>query len=109
MQDVLRKAGLLISQNPPGLPSMAVAWLVCLLRGSKLIIDWHNYSYTIMALSHRQGHLLVRVAEWSVLQSLRLTIRGRVLFLTLFVLTHLSGTSISLVLWLIIIFVSPTP
>lgn len=58
---------LLVSQNPPGLPGIAVAWLVCALRGSRLVIDWHNYGYTIMALSHGQGHLLVRLAKWWVL------------------------------------------
>ncbi|XP_029365159.1 chitobiosyldiphosphodolichol beta-mannosyltransferase-like isoform X1 [Echeneis naucrates] len=54
----------LLLQNPPGLPSIAVAWLVCVLRGSKLIIDWHNYGYTIMALSHGRRHPVVRLAEW---------------------------------------------
>jgi hypothetical protein len=29
---------------------MAVCWIVCLLRGSKLVIDWHNYGYTILGL-----------------------------------------------------------
>lgn len=58
---------LFVSQNPPGLPGIAVAWLVCVLRGSKLVIDWHNYGYTIMALSHGRGHPLVRVATWWVL------------------------------------------
>lgn len=55
-----------ISQNPPGLPGIAVAWLVSVLRGSRLVIDWHNYGYTIMALSHGQGHPVVRLAKWSV-------------------------------------------
>ncbi|KAJ8253973.1 hypothetical protein COCON_G00205850 [Conger conger] len=53
-----------LKQNPPGLPGIAVTWLVCLLRGSKFIIDWHNYGYTIMALTHREKHLIVRVAKW---------------------------------------------
>ncbi|XP_026217654.1 chitobiosyldiphosphodolichol beta-mannosyltransferase [Anabas testudineus] len=54
----------ILMQNPPGLPSMAVAWLVCVLRGSRFIIDWHNYGYTIMALSHGQRHPVVRLAKW---------------------------------------------
>lgn len=56
-----------VSQNPPGLPSIAVAWLVSVLRGSRLVIDWHNYGYTIMALSHGRGHPVVQLAKWSVL------------------------------------------
>lgn len=61
---------LFVSQNPPGLPAIAVAWLVCVLRGSKLVIDWHNYGYTIMVLSHGREHLLVRMAAWWVLMLL---------------------------------------
>lgn len=62
-----------VSQNPPGLPGIAVAWLVCTLRGSRLIIDWHNYGYTIMALSHGQEHLLVQMAKGWVLVLQQLT------------------------------------
>uniref|UniRef100_A0A672FGR2 Chitobiosyldiphosphodolichol beta-mannosyltransferase n=1 Tax=Salarias fasciatus TaxID=181472 RepID=A0A672FGR2_SALFA len=55
---------LVLMQNPPGLPGIAVAWLVCVLRGSRLIVDWHNYGYTIMALSHGPAHPVVRLARW---------------------------------------------
>uniref|UniRef100_A0A671XHE2 Chitobiosyldiphosphodolichol beta-mannosyltransferase n=1 Tax=Sparus aurata TaxID=8175 RepID=A0A671XHE2_SPAAU len=54
----------ILMQNPPGLPSIAVAWLVSVLRGSRFVIDWHNYGYTIMALSHGQRHPVVRLAKW---------------------------------------------
>ncbi|NWI98341.1 ALG1 mannosyltransferase, partial [Crypturellus undulatus] len=54
----------ILLQNPPGLPSIAVAWVVCLVRRSKLIIDWHNYGYTIMSLIHGRNHLLVQIAKW---------------------------------------------
>ncbi|XP_070810987.1 chitobiosyldiphosphodolichol beta-mannosyltransferase isoform X3 [Pituophis catenifer annectens] len=51
-------------QNPPGLPSIAVSWIFCLLRNSKLIIDWHNYGYTLMGLTHGKRHPIVRIAKW---------------------------------------------
>lgn len=51
-------------QNPPGLPAIAVVWAVCLLRGSKFIIDWHNYGYTIMGLTHGDHHPIVLIAKW---------------------------------------------
>ncbi|XP_042635709.1 chitobiosyldiphosphodolichol beta-mannosyltransferase isoform X2 [Catharus ustulatus] len=54
----------ILLQNPPGLPSIAVAWVAGLWWGSKLIIDWHNYGYTIMSLSHGRSHPLVLVAKW---------------------------------------------
>ncbi|NWS17131.1 ALG1 mannosyltransferase, partial [Pachyramphus minor] len=55
---------ILLQQNPPGLPSIAVAWVAGLFWRSKLIIDWHNYGYTIMSLSHGRNHPLVQIAKW---------------------------------------------
>ncbi|XP_042249250.1 chitobiosyldiphosphodolichol beta-mannosyltransferase isoform X2 [Thunnus maccoyii] len=54
----------ILMQNPPGLPGIAVSWLVCVLRGSTFVIDWHNYGYTIMSLSHGSTHPVVRLAKW---------------------------------------------
>ncbi|XP_001377236.2 chitobiosyldiphosphodolichol beta-mannosyltransferase [Monodelphis domestica] len=54
----------ILLQNPPGLPSIAVCWVVCCLRRSKLVIDWHNYGYTIMGLTHGFAHPLVQLAKW---------------------------------------------
>ncbi|XP_062999667.1 chitobiosyldiphosphodolichol beta-mannosyltransferase [Elgaria multicarinata webbii] len=60
----IAKPGYVLLQNPPGLPSIAVIWAFCLLRNSKLIIDWHNYGYTIMSLTHGKRHPIVRIAKW---------------------------------------------
>ncbi|XP_061455872.1 chitobiosyldiphosphodolichol beta-mannosyltransferase isoform X2 [Rhineura floridana] len=60
----IAKPSYVLLQNPPGLPSIAVTWAACLLRSSKLIIDWHNYGYTIMSLTHGKGHPVVRIAKW---------------------------------------------
>ncbi|KAM4631531.1 chitobiosyldiphosphodolichol beta-mannosyltransferase [Discoglossus pictus] len=54
----------ILLQNPPGLPSIAATWFVCLLRRSKLIIDWHNYGYSIMSLSNGPNHPIVLIAKW---------------------------------------------
>ncbi|XP_004478419.1 chitobiosyldiphosphodolichol beta-mannosyltransferase isoform X2 [Dasypus novemcinctus] len=51
-------------QNPPGLPAIAVCWLAGCLSGSKLVIDWHNYGYSIMGLEHGPSHPLVWLAKW---------------------------------------------
>ncbi|XP_061702050.1 chitobiosyldiphosphodolichol beta-mannosyltransferase isoform X2 [Syngnathoides biaculeatus] len=61
---MLKPHGHILMQNPPGLPGMASAWLACVLRGSRLVIDWHNYGYTILALQHGHSHPLVRLAKW---------------------------------------------
>ena len=36
-------------QNPPSIPTFHVALLVSWIRGSKVVIDWHNYGHTILA------------------------------------------------------------
>ena len=48
----------LILQNPPGIPSMLICWIICRLRGAKFIIDWHNYGYTILKVNDRPNFLV---------------------------------------------------
>ncbi|XP_069124573.1 chitobiosyldiphosphodolichol beta-mannosyltransferase-like [Argopecten irradians] len=60
----LPKANYLLIQNPPSIPTMFVALVVCLLRGSVLITDWHNYGFTILALSLGNNHPLVKFSKW---------------------------------------------
>ena len=51
-------------QNPPSIPTLAIAQLVSFARGSKLVIDWHNTGYSILALKLGPRHVLVRIARW---------------------------------------------
>ncbi|XP_054254710.1 chitobiosyldiphosphodolichol beta-mannosyltransferase isoform X2 [Indicator indicator] len=60
----LEQPSYILLQNPPGLPGIAVAWAACLFWRSKLIIDWHNYGFTLMSLTHGRNHPLVQVAKW---------------------------------------------
>lgn len=41
----------ILVQNPPSIPALAAAWMACRLRGSRFIIDWHNFGYTVLAQS----------------------------------------------------------
>lgn len=54
------------SQNPPTIPTLALAWLVGRIRGSKIIIDWHNLGYSILALKLGRNHPFVKIATWYV-------------------------------------------
>ncbi|KAF7367398.1 Chitobiosyldiphosphodolichol beta-mannosyltransferase [Mycena sanguinolenta] len=57
----------ILVQNPPSIPTLAIVWIVGRLRGSKVIIDWHNLGYSILAMRFpKQGtrHPLVRLAKW---------------------------------------------
>ncbi|KAI9808432.1 MAG: mannosyltransferase [Pycnora praestabilis] len=53
----------LLVQNPPSIPTLAIAQAICFLRKTKLIIDWHNFGYSILALKLGPSHALVRVSE----------------------------------------------
>ncbi|KAJ5621628.1 hypothetical protein N7528_006411 [Penicillium herquei] len=52
----------LLVQNPPSIPSLAVASLSCFLRQTRLVIDWHNFGYSILALKLGPTHPLVRLS-----------------------------------------------
>jgi beta-1,4-mannosyltransferase len=54
----------MLVQNPPSIPTLAIAGLVCFLRKTELVIDWHNFGYSILALKLGASHPLVKVSEW---------------------------------------------
>ncbi|KAF9478702.1 beta-1,4-mannosyltransferase [Pholiota conissans] len=53
----------ILVQNPPSIPTLALVQLVGRIRGSKIIIDWHNLGYSILALKLGKSHVLVRIAK----------------------------------------------
>ncbi|KAK0636584.1 glycosyl transferases group 1-domain-containing protein [Bombardia bombarda] len=53
----------ILVQNPPSIPTLAIASLICRLRGSKLMIDWHNYGWTILAGTRGANHPLVSISK----------------------------------------------
>jgi beta-1,4-mannosyltransferase len=55
---------LLLVQTPPSIPALQVSWIVARLRRARLVIDWHNLGYTILALRLGRRHLAVRLARW---------------------------------------------
>ena len=46
-------------QNPPAIPTLGLCVMVCWWHGAKLVIDWHNFGYTIMSLTMGRRHPLV--------------------------------------------------
>ncbi|KAH7165567.1 family 33 glycosyltransferase [Dactylonectria macrodidyma] len=54
----------IIIQNPPSIPTFHVVLLVSLFRGSKLVVDWHNYGYTILATQSKWYKPLVPIYRW---------------------------------------------
>ena len=54
----------MLVQNPPSMPTLFVAQLCCLVRKTRLIIDWHNFAYSILALRLGGRHPFVWMAKW---------------------------------------------
>ncbi|RHY93108.1 hypothetical protein DYB31_014735, partial [Aphanomyces astaci] len=46
----------------PQIPTLCVAWLTCKLKRAKFVIDWHNFGYTVLALSIGESHAFVKIA-----------------------------------------------
>ncbi|KAK4684579.1 hypothetical protein P7C73_g5598, partial [Tremellales sp. Uapishka_1] len=55
---------ILLVQNPPSIPTLSLAQLVSQISGSRLIIDWHNTGYSILAMRVGAASPLVKVAAW---------------------------------------------
>jgi beta-1,4-mannosyltransferase len=61
---VAQKPDFVLVQNPPALPTLAVALLAARVRSAKLVIDWHNFGYTMLSLKMGRRHPVVRLARW---------------------------------------------
>lgn len=59
-----KPAKYLLVQNPPSIPTLALASVVCFFRQTRLIIDWHNFGYSILALKLGDRHPLVKISKW---------------------------------------------
>ncbi|KZC11598.1 PREDICTED: chitobiosyldiphosphodolichol beta-mannosyltransferase [Dufourea novaeangliae] len=53
----------LLLQNPPAIPTFPICWFYCFITDSQLVIDWHNYAHTLMALNLKNDHLLVKFSK----------------------------------------------
>jgi len=58
------KPDVLLLQNPPGIPALAVMLFFARLRSARLIIDWHNFGYTVLALKLPAQSAPVRLTRW---------------------------------------------
>jgi beta-1,4-mannosyltransferase len=60
---IARPSKWLLVQNPPSIPTLIIASLVCLIQQRRLVIDWHNYGYTILAGVRGANHPFVALSR----------------------------------------------
>nr|XP_016453829.1 PREDICTED: UDP-glycosyltransferase TURAN-like isoform X2 [Nicotiana tabacum] len=53
-----------IVQNPPSVPTLVAVKLASWIRRSAFIIDWHNFGYTLLALSLGRNSRFVALYHW---------------------------------------------
>ncbi|KAG9393585.1 Glycosyl transferase 4-like domain [Carpediemonas membranifera] len=51
----------ILVQTPPAVPALPIAWLAARRHRSRLVIDWHNFGYTMLGLRFGMSHPLVLV------------------------------------------------
>ncbi|KAF3022111.1 mannosyltransferase [Neopestalotiopsis sp. 37M] len=53
----------LLVQNPPSIPTLFIALIISVLRNTHLMIDWHNYGWTILAGTKGPNHPFVKISK----------------------------------------------
>ncbi|KAI1421956.1 family 33 glycosyltransferase [Xylaria sp. FL1777] len=53
----------LLVQNPPSIPTLAISFVVSVLRNTELMIDWHNYGWTILSGTKGPSHPFVALSK----------------------------------------------
>jgi len=60
---VVERPHWLLLQNPPAIPVLALTGLAARLRRARVMVDWHNLGYSLLALKLGRKHPLVRWAR----------------------------------------------
>jgi beta-1,4-mannosyltransferase len=50
-------------QNPPSIPALFTVWLVAFFRKSQVVVDWHNFGYSMLGLKLGDRHKMVAYAK----------------------------------------------
>lgn len=60
----LKRPDYILVQTPPAIPVLLIAVIVCWIKKSKFIIDWHNLGYTWLAVNRPNSKYLVPLHRW---------------------------------------------
>lgn len=59
----ITRPDVIVAQTPPAIPTIVVAWAAARLRRSRLILDWHNLGWTLLASRDGGTPLQARLAR----------------------------------------------
>jgi beta-1,4-mannosyltransferase len=59
---VRRRPAAIMVQNPPTFPTLLAAWMAARFLRARLVIDWHNYGYSMLALRLGADRTFTRLA-----------------------------------------------
>jgi beta-1,4-mannosyltransferase len=59
----VERPDVLLVQNPPAVPTLLVALIAARARRARLIVDWHNFGWAMLALRLGARHPVVRLAR----------------------------------------------
>jgi beta-1,4-mannosyltransferase len=60
----LPQPDLVLLQNPPAFPTLAVAWFALHRKNVRFVVDWHNLGYTVLGQRLGRWNPAVRLARW---------------------------------------------
>ena len=55
-----------LCQNPPTIPTIPFCWFLCLLKGKRFVIDWHNYGWSILKCNNTSTYKILKPIEFIV-------------------------------------------
>jgi beta-1,4-mannosyltransferase len=55
---------LVLMQNPPAFPTLAVSWSSLRRKNVRFVVDWHNLGYTVLRQRLGRWNPAVRLARW---------------------------------------------
>jgi beta-1,4-mannosyltransferase len=60
---VREKPRAIVLQNPPAFPTLTAGKLAAKWLGARVLVDWHNYGFSLLAVRLGSSHWLVRLAR----------------------------------------------